>query len=118
LTTPDSPRTHESGTRGRLQRQGEPIDLAAQDDPRGPIQAMGYEHASEVTNLGERSIYDHPAITVEAAEMDHAIHGGHDDRILVLGRDMTYAVRRGHQSQVKPLAPIPIRPGNSSSQTR
>ncbi|MBV8318349.1 MAG: hypothetical protein JOZ53_25690 [Planctomycetaceae bacterium] len=38
------------------------------------------------------SVHDDLAITVENAEVEHVVHGGHDDQILALCRDTTYVV--------------------------
>src|SRR5512135_927059 len=52
-------------------------------------------------------IHDPLAIGVEEAEMEHVVHGGHEDEILAHNRDPTDVLERGHQAEVTP-PPDPI----------
>src|SRR5262249_9023899 len=45
-------------------------------------------------------VHDNLAIVVEDTNVEHVIHGSHDDQIPALDGDVTDAVQRGHQLQV------------------
>ena len=49
------------------------------------------------------SVHDHLAKSVEDADLEHAIHGGHNNQILAICRFAADFVHRGRQPQIKSL---------------